>query len=296
MISGVVIAGASPTAYNGTYTITATGASTFTYTFAGSGTSPATGTITYDPTAYIVGQNQSVMIGYINSWVNNQGKYVSGVLGGIIKTVNSVLADTTAQLADSPWVVSINNGVILGDGTVLSAAQCVPWFTGASAGANYNQSLTYANFPGAVDCNPRLTNTLLIQYTQQGSLCFEPATATTVHVVTDINTYTTFIPTKGQVFSKNRPIRTMQQWSNDCQNIFSTQFAGKVDNNGDGDNLYQLALVVEANDLQTNSAIKNFDPSDIVITPGSAGDSVVVTANLQTVDAIEKSYMTVTVS
>lgn len=41
----VIIAGASPAAYNGTYTITVTGASTFTYTFAG-GTSPATGTIT----------------------------------------------------------------------------------------------------------------------------------------------------------------------------------------------------------------------------------------------------------
>lgn len=41
----VVIAGATPSAYNGTYTITVTGANTFTYTFAG-GTSPATGTIT----------------------------------------------------------------------------------------------------------------------------------------------------------------------------------------------------------------------------------------------------------
>jgi hypothetical protein len=41
----VNIIGASPSAYNGVYTITVTGANTFTYTFAG-GTSPATGTIT----------------------------------------------------------------------------------------------------------------------------------------------------------------------------------------------------------------------------------------------------------
>ena len=41
----VLIAGASPSAYNGEYTITVTAATTFTYTFAG-GTSPATGTIT----------------------------------------------------------------------------------------------------------------------------------------------------------------------------------------------------------------------------------------------------------
>ena len=41
----VTIAGASPVAYNGSYTITVTGLQTFTYVFAG-GTSPATGTIT----------------------------------------------------------------------------------------------------------------------------------------------------------------------------------------------------------------------------------------------------------
>jgi hypothetical protein len=41
----VIIAGATPAAYNGTYTIAGLTATTFTYTFAG-GTSPATGTIT----------------------------------------------------------------------------------------------------------------------------------------------------------------------------------------------------------------------------------------------------------
>lgn len=42
----VVIAGASQAAYNGTFTITVTGATTFTYTLASSAASPATGTIT----------------------------------------------------------------------------------------------------------------------------------------------------------------------------------------------------------------------------------------------------------
>jgi len=40
----VIIAGATPAAYNGSYVVTVTGATTFTYTFAG-GTSPATGNI-----------------------------------------------------------------------------------------------------------------------------------------------------------------------------------------------------------------------------------------------------------
>lgn len=43
----VIISGAAQTEYNGTFTITVTGASTFTYTVTGSPATPATGTITY---------------------------------------------------------------------------------------------------------------------------------------------------------------------------------------------------------------------------------------------------------
>src|SRR5262249_53352679 len=42
----VTIAGANQTEYNGTFTITVTGASTFTYTVTGTPATPATGTIT----------------------------------------------------------------------------------------------------------------------------------------------------------------------------------------------------------------------------------------------------------
>ena len=42
----VIIAGASPVAYNGTQAITVTGATTFTFAIAGTPSSPATGTIT----------------------------------------------------------------------------------------------------------------------------------------------------------------------------------------------------------------------------------------------------------
>jgi hypothetical protein len=47
--NSITISGAVQTEYNGTYTITVTGANTFTYTFAGSATSPATGTKVYVP-------------------------------------------------------------------------------------------------------------------------------------------------------------------------------------------------------------------------------------------------------
>lgn len=46
VVDPVVIAGATQTEYNGSYTVTVVDSSTYTYTFAGSATTPATGTIT----------------------------------------------------------------------------------------------------------------------------------------------------------------------------------------------------------------------------------------------------------
>ncbi|MBY5587898.1 hypothetical protein HFO49_10465 [Rhizobium leguminosarum] len=60
----VSISNATPTAYNGSYVITVTGANTFTYTFAG-GTSPATGTITVNEQGLHAGYQ---VFGANNTW------------------------------------------------------------------------------------------------------------------------------------------------------------------------------------------------------------------------------------
>lgn len=43
-------------------------------------------------------------------------------------------------------------------------------------------------------------------------------------------------------------------------------------------------------------AIQNFDVSDVVIVKGNDSDAVVVTANIQPVDSVEKIYITVNLS
>ena len=288
----VTIAGATPAAYNGKYTITVTGASTFTYTFAG-GTSPATGSITFDPTAYIVGQNQAVFIAQVKEWVNVEGKYVVGVLGAILDGSGN---DTTATGADSEYIISVNNGVLLSSGTALSAAQCVAWVTGTSAGANYNQALTYSTYPGAVDCNPRLTNAQINTALTQGSFCFQPAGTNLVRVVQDIDTFTQYSPTKGSVFSSNRLMRTHCQIGNDVTNIYAASVIGKANNDADGRAVLTTMLYQYLLGMQSNHAIQNVQQSDITIAQGSASNSVLITLAIQDVNAIEKIYITVNVS
>ena len=50
------------------------------------------------------------------------------------------------------------------------------------------------------------------------------------------------------------------------------------------------------NEMQANNGIRNFDAEDVTVVAGTAIDAVVIDVAIQPVDAIEKIYVTVTVS
>ena len=166
---------------------------------------------------------------------------------------------------------------------------------GAEAGALYYQSLTYSQYPNAVEANPKLTDTQAAEAIQAGYLCFID-TFGTVKVCTDINSLTTFTVDKGQEFSKNRVMRVLMQFCNDVYEHFSNYFIGKVDNNEVGRNLLKGWIVGYLNEMQANNGIQNFDAEYVSVEPGNSIDAVLVKVYIQPVDSIEKIYMAVTVS
>jgi hypothetical protein len=268
-----------------------------TYTFQSIGYS---GTESYaSNTATQIFTNQEVFVGYVEGWASNSGVYVQGVLGGTVTLTGSADSDTVASMANSEFITSINNGVLLSNGTVtpttFTNSQCVPWLTGASAGASYNQSLTYAQYPGAVDCNPRLTSAQINSAISNGCFCFQPVGVNTVQVVYDIDTFTSISPTKGQTFTKNRLMRTEAQIANDVKYAFAKYYGGKLNNNPAGQRSYQASLYTLLMDYQNQNAVKNVSTGDIVVDYGTSSDSIVVTLAVQYVDAIEKVYMTINV-
>lgn len=200
-----------------------------------------------------------------------------------------------AKECNSEWVISVDNGVKLSDGTTLTAQQCTWWMGGAQAGALYNDSLTYARYPNAVEVTPKLTDTQITQALQDGEIVFIDNFGT-VKVCTDINTLTSFTVDKGMEYSKNRVMRVLNQFCNDVYRQFSLYYIGKVDNNDAGRNLLKGWIVGYLNEMQANNGIQNFVPDDVTVDPGNSVDSVLVNVALQPVDAIEKIYMTVTVS
>lgn len=222
-------------------------------------------------------------------------QFVERISNNVGQKCQAVMAGETAANSNSEFVIAVNNGVKLDDGTALTAQQATWWVGGAEAGALYYQSLTYSQYPNAVEANPKLTDTQAAEAIQAGYLCFID-TFGTVKVCTDINSLTTFTVDKGQEFTKNRVMRVLMQFCNDVYEYFSNYFIGKVDNNEVGRNLLKGWIVGYLNEMQANNGIQNFDAEDVSVEPGSSIDAVLVNVAIQPVDSIEKIYMAVTVS
>ncbi|AIQ45619.1 phage-like element PBSX protein XkdK [Paenibacillus sp. FSL R7-0273] len=209
------------------------------------------------------------------------------------KKVQAVLENYPT--ADNEGVLSVRNGVVLSDGTTLTAAQATAWVAGATAGAEMNESLTYAAYDDAVDVAPRYTNSQIEAALSAGEFIFTPSGGRAV-VEQDINTFLSYTPAKNKSFHKNRVIRVLDGIANDLKRIFEASYIGKVSNNVDGRALFRKEIVVYLDALQGIDAIQNFDAqTDITVLPGTDSDAIYVEANIQPVDSIEKVYMKVQV-
>lgn len=111
----------------------------------------------------------------------------------------------------------------------------------------------------------------------------------------DQNSLHTFTPNKGYLFSKNRPIRVLDQIGNDVKSLFNTSYLGKLSNNENGRNLFKADIAAYMLELERLGAIQNFNIDDILITQGTEADSILVQLAVQPVDSMEKLYMTVNV-
>ncbi len=198
--------------------------------------------------------------------------------------------------ADYEGVISVKNGVILSDGTTLTAAQCTAWVAAATAAAKSNESLTYLAYDDAVDVSPRYTNSQVIAALQAGEFIFSPLGNEPLAIVEqDINTLTTFTVDKGKAFTKNRTLRVLDGINNDFLKIFSESFIGKISNNDNGRNLLKAECIKYLEKLGGIEAIRDFSSeTDIMVSAGTDTDSVLIEVYIIPVDSIEKIYIAVT--
>lgn len=197
--------------------------------------------------------------------------------------------------SNSDAVISVKNGVVLSDGTILTPQQTAWWVGGAEAGANYSESLVYAQYPDAVNVSPRLTASEVDEALDKGQIVFFEEFGS-VKVVSDINTLTAYTPDKGEAFSLNQVIRTLDTIANDIYKNFSQNYIGKIQNNAAGRDLLKAWIIGYLNEIQANNGIQKFVADDVVVGAGSALNAVVITLAIQPVAAIEKIYITATLT
>lgn len=225
---------------------------------------------------------QKAFANFVERLANENGQYAQ-----------LVTANMTG--ADSRFVINVVSGASLEDGTALTPAQVCWWAGGALAGAGYNESLTYAAYPNAVEVTPTLTNSGKVGALNAGSwVLFAEDGA--VKVLQDINTLTTYTQDIGKVYRKNRTIRLCNTIANDVYREFSANYIGVVNNNPAGRMMFKSAIVNYMLTLQGQQAIQNFTADDVEVLPGEDNDAIVINLKIQTVDSVEKIYMTVTVS
>ena len=196
---------------------------------------------------------------------------------------------------DSRYITNVNSGVVLSDGTALTPQQVVWWAAGAQAGARYNESLTYAAYPGAVDVTPKRANSGYEEALQKGEFVLV-ADDGVVKVEQDINSLVTYTTDITEPYHKNRVMRLLNTIANDIDEQFSAGFIGVVNNNEAGRMQFKSAIVGYLLDIQANSGIQNFDAEDVTVEAGEAIDAIVVNLAIQPVDSVEKIYVTISVN
>lgn len=224
---------------------------------------------------------QAAYVAFIKRMRDNLGKKCQAVMAGVE--------------SNSDAVISVRNGVELSDGTIMTAQRATWWVGGAEAGANYNESLVYAQYPDAVNVSPRLTASEIDEALGKGQIVFFEEFGS-VKVVSDINTLTAYTPDKGEAFSLNQVIRTLDTIANDVYKNFSQNYIGKIQNNAAGRDLLKAWIVGYLNGIQANGGIQNFVADDVVVEAGEVINSVVITLAIQPVAAVEKIYITATLT
>lgn len=227
-------------------------------------------------------EEKTSIVEWIEEMRDDEGVKVVGVLAN--------------KEANKEFIINVVQGIKLSDNTTLTVEEVTAYVAGITAGANVNKSNTGLKYVGAIDVVPRMTKTEMEAAITSGKFIFKVDVAQNVTSAYDINSLTDFDNEKGKQFSKNRVIRTLDGISNDLVNIFESNYIGKVNNNVDGRSLLRATLIEYFGELQRLSAIQDFSAEDVEVLEGKDKDSVVINCNIQTVDSVEKMYITVNLS
>lgn len=206
-----------------------------------------------------------------------QGQYIQGVL-------------PAGEALSEEGIILCANGARMADGRTLSRAEVTAYIAGATAGAGYTDSLTFAAYPGAVDANPRLSHDQTVDALVRGEMVLTPRYGQLV-IEKDINSYTGEDTDKPAVLGKNRVLRVLDAICRDLTTLFETRFLGKIGNTPDGRALLLSQVVGYLSRLSKEGALDGFDASDVSVTAGETAEQVTINLAIRPADSVEHIHL-----
>lgn len=207
----------------------------------------------------------------------------------------AVLVDYTA--ADHEGIISVDQGYWNLASEEITPAIFTATVAGMTASAQVNQSNTFRQMGNATKIINPLKDQAVEDALKAGRFVLTRRQDGGIVVEQDINSFHSFVPTKGYEFSKNRVVRVLDDIGNQIKSRFENAYIGKVDNNANGRAVFRADIISYLNELQTLGAIQNLDANaDVTVAQGMSIDAVVANIYVQPVDAMEKLYLQVYVS
>ncbi len=219
--------------------------------------------------------------------IRSKVKYMNEDAG---KDVYAVLSGVAA---DYERILNVTNGVILTDGTTISAEQAVCFIAGATAGASYTESNTYRKYPDAASINGPKTHDQAVAAINNGEIFFSYNDSYEVVIEYDINSLRTFTQEKSEDYRKMRVQRTLDAYKKLIRANFPPN---KFNNDSDGWDVMEGIGRGIHTDLAAEGAIHDYDPENdfLVDRSRSAGDQTYFNVALRPTDSAEKLYFSVT--
>ncbi|MCY7950787.1 phage tail sheath family protein [Bacillus inaquosorum] len=235
-------------------------------------------------------QLKATFAAFIKRLRDGQGQKVQGV--------------TANYAGDYEGIINVTEGVLLEDGTEVTPDKATAWVAGASAGATFNQSLTFVEYEGAVDVLHRLDHDTIVERLNKGEFLFTfDARDKSVSVEKDINSLVTFTAEKNKKFAKNKIVRVLDAVNNDLTRelkalIKSRKGSGSdIPASEDGLQYVKTMITQYMTTLQDAGGITGFDSDeDITISMNEDRDGFLIDLAVQPVDAAEKFYFNVEVN
>ena len=192
------------------------------------------------------------------------------------------------NLADHESVISLKNG-LAGD---TENPALIPWVTGVEAGTAANASATALAYDGEYTPDTSYTQTQLAEGILEGSFLLHREDDA-VLVLRDINSFVSFTEDKGEDFSSNQVIRSLDQIAIDTALAFNGRYVGKMLNDGGGRISFWNELISLHKKYERIRMLENFDSEQMAITRGETRKAVLLTEHVNIVSAMEQLYMAV---